>query len=340
MILACFIGLVSGMDNFVCRDMTCDGNREPFYDVCVSNRTRSSFTVHECRPGFVCDSDIFNNYTNITWDVKCLPIYKTYSCAGDNSLTAGRRCCTENDCKSSVCANGVCSGVSPCADDEDCGQSTYCSDGICIKSLDDGVGCSRDGQCKAGSGCNKGKCVGLLSLNDGEATENEKYCSANLTYNSTCESILMIVNRTLQPNPFECFTVKDYCNYTRAFSNTSLSFEPCLCAGKSNTLGYCSRYVIYEKNYADKMLSYLKYSKSNCGGQWSSTTNPDILLECGSISLKDYLAYKHAFARGRFWNIEQNGLLEECGFIMDIFDPDATFGRKLLLNFMILLLLY
>lgn len=340
MIIFFYFSFTFAMDNFVCRDLTCDGNREPFYDVCVSNRTNSSFIVHECRPGFVCDADIFNNYTNITMDVPCLSIYEVYSCTGNFNLTQGRRCCSDNDCRSSVCANGVCTGVLPCVDDDDCGQNTYCSGGDCVPSLDDGSSCERDGECIAGSGCNYGTCVKLLSLDDGEPADNEKFCMANYTFNSVCESILMYVNRTLQPNPFECFTTKDYCNYTRAFSNTSLSLEPCICAGKQNTLGYCSRYVIYEKDYAQQMLSYLDYSKSNCGGQYSSTIDPDILLECGSISLKSYLDYKKAFARGRFWNLEQNGLLEECGFIMDIFDPNATFGQFLYFNLAILLFFY
>lgn len=332
------ISISSAMDTEWCREMTCDGNREPFYDICYNN-TSQNFLVHECRPGFVCESDFFNNVSsllNITVD--CLPIYETYSCTGNGDLTKGRRCCSDTDCVTGSCINLVCTGPSTCVNDEDCSSGSYCSGG-CVPSGISGASCTRDAMCKAGYGCNLNSCTKLLSLGDGEEAEKDKFCVSNYTYKGICESVLVYVNRTLIPEPYECFVTKDYCNYTLTISNHSIAYERCICAGKNNTLGYCSRYVVLTYDYAKKMHSYLDFDKSNCGGQYKSTINPDILLECGSISKKDFLNYKKTWSRGRFWNLEQNGLLEECGFIMDIFDPNAEYSSILSITLFLILVL-
>jgi hypothetical protein len=318
--------------------MTCDGTREPFYDQCYSY-TSKEFIIHECRPGKVCESDYFNNVSSLaTINVTCLDIYETYNCNGTGTLTSGRRCCSDTDCNTGTCANLVCTRPSSCQEHEDCSSGTYCNNGNCLPSGLEGSSCKDDAECKAGFGCNYDKCTKLLSLDDGSEAEDNKFCQSNYTYLKKCESVLVYVNRTLIPSPFECFVTKDMCNYTLTISNTSIAYEPCICAGKNNTLGYCSRWVVLTSSYAKKMHKFLDYDKSNCGGKYKSTTNPDVLLECGSISKKDYIGYKKAWARGRFWNLEQSGLLEECGFILDIFDPNASFAGFLIVSFGIIFL--
>lgn len=357
---------VSSMDTEYCRRMEC--NSGYFKKDCYSV-SEEVISVHACQPENRCATEIFNTtkeivdlqgedkdiYGDINGDGdaneidleyrECYPIFREGTCAGDFTLTEGRYCCSDNDCKSETCVNQVCRGISGCDVDEDCINNNYCSGGSCVSSKSDGSSCSRDAECSVGSGCNVGICTELLSLKVGSYVSDSKFCITNYTSGKEvqngedeayCDSVQVWVNRTLQSSPFECFTTKDWCNYTLVYGNRAISYERCLCDGNGKgdngiewTKGYCSYYVVNDFDYAKSMYSYLKYKTSNCGGKYRSTIDPKILVECGSIGRGDRYSYLKALYRGYYWNLYMGGILEGCAVIMDLYDPAWEVGEIL-----------
>jgi hypothetical protein len=321
---------VSGMDTEVCRQMVCDTTTVK--DDCYSI-VGDVISVHACQPQDQCDTDIFNTTEVIEDEMvgECHAIFRNGTCAGDLTLTEGRYCCTDNDCKSGYCVNQVCRGISGCDVDEDCINDNYCSGGTCVSSKSDGSSCSKDAECVVGSGCNVGICTNLLSLSVGSLVSDSKFCITNYTYDDYCDSVQVWVNRTLQSSPFECYTTKDFCNYTLVHAKESVAYNRCLCDGNGNgwTKGYCSFHVVNDYDYAKSMYSYLKYSTSNCGGKYRSTIDPKILVECGSIGKGDRFSYLKALYRGFYWNLYMGGFLEGCAVTMDLYDPAWEVGEIL-----------
>lgn len=337
---------VFGMDTVACRKMECDTTT--FKKDCY-NVNDYVISVHACQPENRCSTEIFNttrkvenlqdededmDLNNLT-NSECYPIFRNGTCAGDLTLTEGRYCCSDNDCKSESCINQVCRGISGCDVDEDCINDNYCSGGSCVSSKSDGSSCGRDAECSVGSGCNSGICTELLSLKVGSPVSDSKFCITNYTYKKEkeevtyCDSVQVWTNRTLQSSPFECYTIKDTCNYTLVYAQESLIIDKCLCDGNNWTRGYCSYYVVNDFDYAKSMYSYLKYKTSNCGGKYRSTINPEILVECGSIGRGDRFSYLKALYRGYYWNLYMGDFLEKCAVVMDLYDPAWEVGEIL-----------
>ncbi len=314
------------MDTRVCRALTCES--QVINPYCVAP-TSSGLSIYECTPGLVCNTTILNNPEPITGPVGCIPLDRNYSCNGLGNLTQGRHCCTNNDCRSQSCYNTVCEGISGCVEDEDCIDGSYCSNGNCVGAKAIGGSCDRDAQCPVAAGCNNSTCTRLFSLEVGEVATNPKFCVTNFTYNDICDSVLVYVNRTLQPNPFECFTPKDWCNYTLQYAQVNISYEPCVCSGQDNTFGHCSKYVIYDYDYAKTMLSTVNYTYSNCGGNFSSTSDVSLMLECGSITRADFFVYIKSYFRGLYWNLHTTGILDNCSITLDLYDPNASLAAYL-----------
>ena len=117
--------------------------------------------------------------------------------------------------------------------------------------------------------------------------------------NGICEAISVSVNKTAISSPFQC-RIGDMCNYTLTYSNSLFDRQPCICSGLEGYVGYCSNYVINDYNYAIAMYANLDYTSSNCGGIHTSTLDPGILLECGSISKSSYYQFINVLYTGYY----------------------------------------
>ena len=318
--------VVNSMESSSCHDMGCDSTSRNSNCIVVG----SNITLYTCTEGYSCPTAILNNTDPIA-DVACVPMVRGSTCTGTGNLTVGRQCCTSNDCNSANCYNMVCTALSPCVVDEDCNFSSYCSGGNCVNSSPAGLGCTSDTHCEPGLGCNYGICTVLLSLDLGAPAMDGKFCLTGFFYNNICDAVTVMVNRTIQPLPFQCY-ISDMCNYTYTYQLSVIVILPCLCSGVANTVGYCSSYVANDASYATDMYSNLYYSSSNCGGVYASTVDPDILLECGSISKTSYLTFIQDQFHAYYWNLHNSGVLDTCATTIGLYDPNATFAAHLVIS--------
>lgn len=325
--LLLLLSLSHGMESENCRDMNCDSVTRNSDCVVVST---SYINLYKCTEGYKCPTAILNNTASMV-DTTCEVLVRNFTCTGAFDLTPGRKCCTGNDCKSGICANNVCTTISPCSVDEDCIRSKYCSGSSCVDCKSEGDSCSRDAECSISYGCNLGICTQVLSLPIGSPASDSKFCQTGFYYNNTCEGVDVSVNRTAQVSPFEC-RIKDVCNYTYTYAKNIIELQPCLCSGKSGMVGYCSAYVAYDPLYAAAMYANLDYTSSNCGGIYVSSVDPEILLECGSIGKANYYAFIKDLFRAYYWNIYNSGILENCAMLLDLYDPNASSGKLLILS--------
>ena len=292
--------------------------------------------IYECVPGYTCQTDILNNTSSIT-STECKPLNRNSTCTGNFDICPGMPCCTNNDCKSANCMYNVCTNLNSCTVDEDCVSNTFCDNEVCVDSYKTEDPCQKDSHCPIGNGCNHGICMPLLSLDIGSGTEDDKFCATGFAYNGTCESIQITVNKTVLHSPFVCF-ISDVCTYTLKYSGKFYSALPCLCGGVADTVGYCSSFVVYDYDYSMNLYSYLSYSSSNCGGNYTSTLNAETLLSCGSIGLDSYYSFIKRLYQGYYWNLYYSGILDNCALRLGLYDPKASLSGYIYISLMIILL--
>lgn len=316
----------------LCTGYSLDPNSCPALN-CSTNRIRmdcmelidsSTMNIYKCTPGYVCPTQALNNTDKVA-NVSCKPLIRNSTCTGSSDLTSGRACCTNNDCKSEECLHSICTPTTACDADEDCVSNTYCVDANCMPTFKTGSPCSHENQCSIGDGCNNGYCTTLTTLDIGAPAEDSKFCVTGFAYDGLCESIQITVNKTIQKAPYECF-LGDLCNYTLTVSKKFFNESACICAGDGSYKGYCSAYIIYDYDLSSNLYNYLGYSSSNCGGNYTKTLDPDILLECGSISKSNYYNFIQGLYRAYYWNLYQSNVLDSCALMLGLYDPNASEG--------------
>lgn len=153
-------------------------------------------------------------------------------------LYPGDVCIFNNQCRSKLCVNNICSGKSEnetCTYHYDCNKDLYCESSICKKVKSEGDACTSDVQCDFGTMCstyNKTKqCLRLYSLPVGAQVDTNLVCSSGFMNNKKM-CIEKIYNKS---NGGSCKDESD-CLYTD--SDGTQSYGTCACNKEGKQ--YCS----------------------------------------------------------------------------------------------------
>lgn len=296
----------------------------------VSDENLSLLTLRPCQGERTCfeastylkDPDVASFV-----DISCAQVIDT-TCGKStwvgNSSPSGWQCCENTDCLSNNCTEDVCSGYGighKCSNDGECESGYYCS-GFCTmitSILQDS--CNSDSECLIGSGCLYSKCTALLSLDDGEASLDAKYCKSMLIYDDKCDNLEVYTNATdvALDYPFECM-MGTSCIYAYRIAKVVAETHSCHCGGAAGANGYC--WFITPGISTVDISQSLVYNTSECSGEAAHSTNPDILYACGSISLDSYNFYNHIYNQRKYWPIHQKRTIDACSLEFGLFDPN------------------
>lgn len=322
----CLSRLNAGCYDFECSTNTITDLETPC--VSVNNKTNKiTFTPCESGLGLECDYLSQYNLAEANWsDVKCYKIIQSVdNCLANYTSLTGHQCCLDVNCYSKNCINGYCYGLgsgSHCTLDTQCDSTNYCLGGKCTPVKRNGDACGTDLECPVGSGCNNGTCVQIFSLGVGMVAQDQKFCQSNFLVSNKCDILsVSIVNSTYSLyNPFLCFD-GEICQFK--LSNGSIySTSNCTCAGYSNLPeGFCGKDLIYVNSIMNIVYGNLKYTTSRCSGLNAHSSNPQILLACGSITNEQYMYYINIYNQTLYWNLFITGSLDACALDLGLWDP-------------------
>lgn len=324
------IGFTFGLDSEFCTQISCV-SRTSISPNCMEVG-KTSVSVASCSSTQYCAgiSNILSTSAGYE-TLKCKDLSSTSSTCkefwGSGKSPAGWYCCENSNCASNNCTENICEGKfkgEDCELTEEC-QSEYYCDTTCSDLLSDGSECDSDEACKVGSGCNKGVCTGLFSLNIGKPADGAKFCMSYFVNNGVCDALsvgLSETNNTLLTPVFKC-DIGERCYYYSKYTEEILNTEKCLCAGISGSdKGYCP-YVEGMGNI--DWTTRFKYTTSKCSGSIVHSFNPEYLLACNSISKYNYYLYTNISAQRKFWNLYQGGAIDSCVSDFGLFDAKNYF---------------
>jgi hypothetical protein len=263
-------------------------------------------------------------------NISCIEVpIEASSCDDVKTAMTGQQCCNNDNCVSGTCLDGKCIGKAigtDCDDDSECKSDAYCFNLVCSKTKSEGEECSTDTQCNSGLGCNLKKCVKIFSLEAGENTEHEKFCTSNFMAFGKCEILTVKIRGSegiLYP-PFMCFQ-NDICDLY--YSNgTHYDDYECLCAGYSDLVeGFCGYNLLLVQGVMDKVYKELQYSQSLCTGPKAHSNNPLYLLECNSITREQITLYANIYLQHAYYNIYVTGALDSCSKDYGLWDYSYSF---------------
>ena len=185
--------------------------------------------------------------------------------------------------------------------------------------------CQRDNMCPIGYGCNNTVCIQFYTLKIGEYAQNHNFCITNYTYKGKCDAVVAYIGTTKAPSSLVC-NINDTCMYYTVNDNILIQQAPCMCSGiKGSKTGYCGLYANVSE-IVEQFYKALVYSDSICSGNFSHSTNPDILYVCGSITLKQYNYGQIMLNRYTYYNLFMSGAIDHCARPLGLFDPwyDST----------------
>lgn len=270
---------------------------------------------------------------DIHTSISCNNVTETDSSSYKDQNT-GYPCVNDEDCKSLKCVDSRCEGKGykqTCTEDSECQPDMYCKPdygySYCITALTKDSYCDFDNECASGLGCSRGKCVKLMSLEVGELTDISVFCKS-LIKNSLnyCDALEIYIKDQKLQSPYPC-KQSDTCIYR--FVNSKLDFNslPCQCDGYNDeNTGYCGTYVNYTQEYTSALANNLNYDSSICSGDDASSTDPDVLYQCQSISESQYNYYKNWTATALYWSLFNSHAIDDCAEGLGIFSPGWTWN--------------
>ena len=296
---------------------------------CTSGSTRANciepvgnyIQISPCVNGLICNASELNTISNFN-TVTCTKNTPVIDLCEDPSLVVytGKQCCISSNCQSGNCTNSVCDGTlesNLCNVDEECLPGYYC-DVVCTKEIL--TNCNRDNMCPIGYGCNNTNCIQFRTLSIGEYAENTAFCSTGYIYNGRCDAVAAYVNNKKLDSSRIC-DLLDICQYYTVYSNTFIQQSLCMCSGiKGSTTGYCGYYANVSTD-VEAFYKALVYSTSICSGNYSHSTDPDVLYTCESISLDDYNYGSIMLNRYTYFNVYMSGSIDHCARPLGLFNP-------------------
>ena len=321
-----------------CNLLSCDQSSTTTQ--CVSAST--SISLSACSSGYSCPLASLSPYlySGTPSNVSCIASQASINPCTQSKVTTGHTCCSNSNCSTNKCVDGQCEGkflYDLCYEDSDCQTQMYCDpsansdSGTCQTAFTTGQDCDFDNECASGLGCSRGSCVQLLSLEIGARTDQAVFCITNYMNPSyRCDAVQVFVNNKLLSSPFECST-GDSCVYKYQYSGGTIGTYDCECPGDNSGKGYCGRYAMYDNQIASNGNINLHYLVSNCSGNDASSTDPDTLLECGSITIDIYYYFNNWTGVVSDWTLYNSHAIDTCALGLGLFDPSWSMSRAVYL---------
>lgn len=202
-----------------------------------------------------------NNGLHFEYSLKACDSGK--SCLIDSTLNAGtceahlkakypgEHCDHDSECLNSVCTpEKICDGLNEsasCDIDYECNYGLYChyevGTGVCKKVVTLGGPCGPSERCDAGLVCNKGKCVIMGSIKEGDSADMGAACETFYTDGAKCVAGPKLVATNDTP------LCSNTCSYSVAGSEKTVNL-PCVCGMSETPRKYC-RPGVGDLNIAD-----------------------------------------------------------------------------------------
>ncbi|CAG9326055.1 unnamed protein product [Blepharisma stoltei] len=337
LILLLLASYTLAMEHSSCSTITCSSTKAAAGSNCVTV-SGSTVTLNPCEDGSYCNGiEQFQSDDN-HYNAQC----NTYSTSTSdpcpsyhsNQLSTYLYCCQNSDCASNNCdtSNNECIGIAEdgaCSSSDACEADLYCSggsSGTCVPTKSNKKSCSNDYECDPGYGCyGSSFCLQYFSLDDGEATFDDKFCKSGISKNYKCDSVSIYVNGNKVSEPWAC-TIGQTCTYTWTIAGNSYTdSSTCECDGKGSNTGYCPiRDLPAITGYSDDFYEKFQYDSSDCSGSMAHITSLNYLsslVYCNSID-QDGLDYRNEMIMIKeAWSLYASGQIDDCASDMGIFDP-------------------
>ncbi|CAG9328195.1 unnamed protein product [Blepharisma stoltei] len=292
--------------------VTCKTSEEQNHFCLEYDKKENAYTLSPCANGETC-KNIWRLWTiepNInSYSEKCAVKNETDSIIG-SSLSSEIRLCQNSECSfcdsnltsinlTDCCRKNNCNGKGnstlKCKADNDCNAGFYCDDTYqCQEAIKDGAQCSKDEECKIGSGCNYGICTKLFSLNIGKLAQKNKFCKSNWALNGFCDGLYLEVNGMVKKDRDYTCSNENLCAFKLQTTGEFNSVYNCSGPSKSRT-GLCNMSLTRIKDEIGGLFESLQYRSSDCSSASAHSDNIEELFKCGSITSAQYYNFKRKY---------------------------------------------
>ncbi|CAG9327674.1 unnamed protein product [Blepharisma stoltei] len=297
---------------------------------CMLNNSQTTLTLSPCLGNYTCTnaaallaSSTTTSFPNITCESTAIDNCGRGTWTPDLNPT-GWSCCENSDCISGSCINNTCQGLTSGQECEYHGQCQpwyYCSGYCTLVSAEIGSNCDTDYECPPGCGCNLKKCTGLLSLDDGEKSENMKFCKSMLVQDGICDNIVIYSEAEQYLDyPFQC-NMGSNCMYLYRMTKKFAYSKSCNCGGdRGNSTGFC--WFDTPGVSSIDISQALVFNDTKCSGDPAHSIDPDILFACTSITGDNYNFYYHILHQRNYWPLYKSGFIDSCALKFGLFDTE------------------